>query len=105
MSGNNCSSSNRANMLLAMLGDEFILTSKNKNFLYIHNSGSVSNLDHVMHTRSVTSSELLVSDSNFTSHHFRFFFNIDLNFSVLPPPGRLQKCPYFVCDWKCASLS
>ena len=52
--GNNCSSSNRAYILLGMLGDEFILMSKNKNFSYIHNSGSVSNLDHVMHT--VTSS-------------------------------------------------
>jgi len=50
LSGNNSSSSNRANMLLSMLGDEFILASKNKNFSYIHNLGSVSNLDHVMHT-------------------------------------------------------
>ena len=104
-SGNNSSSSNRANMLLGMLGDEFILVSKNKNFSYIHNSGSMSNLDHVMHTQSLTPSEVLVSDSNFTSDHFPLFFNIDLNSSVPPPPGRLQKRPYFVCDWKRASMS
>ena len=73
LSGNNSSSSNRANVLLGMLGDEFILASKNKNFSYMHNSGSMSNLDHVMHTRSLTPSEVFVSDSKFTSDHFPLF--------------------------------
>ena len=73
LSGNNSSSSNRANVLLGMLGDEFILASKNKNFSYMHNSGSMSNLDHVMHTRSLTPSEVFVSDSKFTSNHFPLF--------------------------------
>ena len=100
-SGNNSSSSNCANMLLVMLGDKFIIASKNKNFSYIHSSGSVTNLDHVMHTWSVIPSKILVSDSNFMSDHFPLFFNIDLNVSVLPPLGRLQKRPYFVCEWKC----
>ena len=31
------------------------------------------------------------------------FFKIDLNVCAAPPPGRLQKRPYFVCDWKRAS--
>ena len=56
-----------------------------------------------MHTRSVTSSEVPVSNSNFISDHFLLFFNIDLNVCAAPPPGRLQKRPYFVCDWKRAS--
>ena len=60
----------RCCILIGILENRFTIHRKNQNFSYIHQSGSTSNLDHIVSSSSLPVREVLVLPNSFTSDHF-----------------------------------
>lgn len=77
----------RESMVHGLLDDTFTILEKNQNFTYIHNTGSTSNLDHVICSKDLLPTSVRVSGTTFTSDHF----SIELQ---ITPPATQSEHPH-----------